>query len=150
MLTGVINLGGATVDGILVDHEGDVYSDLSFHDPKGGCFALAREIKLSAEAEHPEIESSVDLAEYMDHLKGGYKYILYNCDYSSVVKAEVDRHFKRVIDKIKTSWQPEMKRVEKIVFTGGLTYTIKDRLNHPVFRVAESPEKANTLGILGK
>ena len=147
--TGVLNLGGATIDSILVDFDGCVLAEASFRSPKGGTFDLATEIRRvitadRADMAYLEVDAIMNCLEFSDYVIDGY-------DFSGIVKDEIDNWFKSVMGKTQAVWASYFHKISRYILTGGSAYLVADKAaRSPKFHVTPNPVYDNIIGLYGR
>ncbi|QOV22682.1 ParM/StbA family protein [Anabaenopsis elenkinii] len=147
--TGVLNLGGATIDSILVDYDGYVLTEASLRSPKGGTFDLATEIRRvitadRADMAYLEADVIMNCLEFNDYVIDGY-------DFSSIVRNEIDNWFKSVMGKTQAVWSSYFHKISRYILTGGSAYLVIDKAaRSPKFHVTRNPVYDNVIGLYGR
>ena len=147
---GVLNLGGATLDALLCDHQGYVYIDNSFRSPKGGSFDLCIELKNTIAAAYEQARH-IPIDFFMDAVKSGDYIINGEYDFTDLVQPTVDSWFRDLLGNVKAQWENYFHRIDRYVITGGGAYLVKDKLaSLNRFHLAIDPIFDNVVGIYGR
>ena len=147
---GVLNLGGATLDALLCDHQGYVYIDNSFRSPKGGAFDLCIELKNTIAAAYEQARH-IPIDFFMDAVKSGDYIINGEYDFTDLVQPTVDSWFRDLLGNVKAQWENYFHRIDRYVITGGGAYLVKDKLaSLSRFHLAIDPIFDNVVGIYGR
>ena len=159
LLRAVLNVGGSTMDAILVDKDGDVLEH-GFRSRKGGVSRLAELVQQHLIRQGFNVESK-DLDLVMDALHNAhypvsqgkdpdYSLLVVNgWDFSDVFPAILDAWFKQTLGMIKTTFNPYFPQIECFIWTGGGTYMLTEKLNvSPKFIMTPRPELDNVIGLL--
>ena len=147
---GVLNLGGATLDALLCDHQGYVYIDNSFRSPKGGAFDLCIELKNTIAAAYEQARH-IPIDFFMDAVKSGDYTLNGDYDFTDLVQPTVDSWFRDLLGNVKAQWETYFHRIDRYVITGGGAYLVKDKLaNLNRFHLAIDPIFDNVVGIYGR
>lgn len=144
---GVINLGGSTLDGILVSSTGLVIEDSAFRSQNGGTVDLAQRIKDVVVYDDPSL-TGVNISVFMDRIADG-SFEFNGTNFKAVYDEVFPEWFNGGLSSIKQRWQSHYHLIETIIFTGGSSFLIADRvLNNPKFYLAVEPDKVNCKGLL--
>ncbi|MDH6056708.1 ParM/StbA family protein [Umezakia ovalisporum] len=147
--TGVLNLGGATIDSILVEYDGYVLAEASLRSPKGGTFDLATEIRRvitadRADMAYLEADAIMNCLEFRDYIIDGY-------DFSAIVRDEIDNWFKSVMGKTQAVWSSYFHKISRYILTGGSAYLVVDKASRSSkFHVTPNPVYDNVIGLYGR
>ena len=114
----MLNLGGATLDALLCDHQGYVYIDNSFRSPKGGAFDLCIELKNTIAAAYEQARH-IPIDFFMDAVKSGDYIINGEYDFTDLVQPTVDSWFRDLLGNVKAQWENYFHRIDRYVVTGG-------------------------------
>ena len=126
-LTGIINLGGSTADGLLVRSDGKVLEDARFNDEKGGTYALAIDIRKRLR-EMGRAGADLELDLIMDALETRSDYVGVDVYIGDLIEEAIDDWFTTLQSRIKSYWQPYFRRISKIYATGGSSKLIEDKV----------------------
>lgn len=147
--TGVLNLGGATIDSILVESDGYVLAEASFRSPKGGTFDLATEIRRVITADRADV-AYLEVDAIMNCLETG-DYIIDGYDFSSIVRDEIDNWFKSIMGKTQAVWASYFHKITRYILTGGSAYLVADKAaRSPKFHITPNPVQDNIIGLYGR
>ena len=144
---GVLNLGGATLDALLCDHQGYVYIDNSFRSPKGGTFDLCIELKNTIAASYEEARH-IPIDFFMDAVKSGDYTINGEYDFTEVVHPIIQTWFRDLLGNVKAQWENYFHKIDRYILTGGSAYLVKDKIaSLSRFHLAFDPIFDNVVGI---
>ena len=149
---GVINLGGATLDGILVDSDGLVLEDSAFRSQDGGTTDLANRIRneIVNGAQADPSASGIPLDNFMAGIEDGS--FVYNGAGLSF-KEEYDLlfpdWFNSSIAQVQRAWRRQFSKIQTIIVTGGSANLIAYRVQgNSKFYLTPNPVRDNCIGIL--
>lgn len=144
---GVINLGGSTLDGILLDSEGMVIEDSAFRSSTGGTTDLATRIKDVVIYDDPSL-SGVNIDVFMDNIANG-SFEFNGTPFKHIYDEVFPEWFNGAISQIQRRWAQHYHLIETIIFTGGSSYLVQDRIKgNPKFYLTPDPSADNCKGLL--
>lgn len=145
-----IDIGGGTCNYLVAAYEDDVFS-VRFNKslPNSGGIALAQAISnTDAVKSHGR---TFEIAKIMDAITEGKRYVSNRRDLSfeKVYGDCVEQWFEGLISRIMAATDKYLDEVTRIVWCGGGTEIIKDKLaNQPLHLVLENPQYANINGLI--
>lgn len=146
----IVDIGGGTCNYVVAAYEDDVFSvRLNKSLPNSGGIALAQAISNTDVVK--TYGRSFEIAKIMDAITEGKTYISNRRDLSfeTVYTDCVEQWFEGLISRIMAATDKYLDEVTRIVWCGGGTEIIKDKLaNQPLHLVLDNPQHANINGLI--
>lgn len=146
----IVDIGGGTCNYVVAAYEDDVFNvRLNKSLPNSGGIALAQAISNTDVVK--TYGRSFEIAKIMDAITEGKTYISNRRDLSfeTVYTDCVEQWFEGLISRIMAATDKYLDEVTRIVWCGGGTEIIKDKLaNQPIHLVLENPQHANINGLI--